>query len=330
MGQLIGPSVLFCYRLHCRMFLFIFRFYFDSTVNMLSYCETIQLAEKNISKQPDNASKSVREPRISPPPLIPAPHLSKKMKASHQNVALPPLSQSISWANLYHQQREEMEAMKQSLADSSCEIECLKSTIEAANEIISFSEDNVKQLQKQLSLADAKCDNLKLELAQSKSTDEKQQNELKRLQILLAEFEKSHQLQSDEINSLKAKTDRLCENSVGRIVAHPKKSVQAIHPPDEVDETSRKKRQKMNHHCSNCGYSTVKAYHMKIHREEGCQSAVVTKNLSCCVCGAKFTYNRLRYHLNQYTKQSSHAQNGHQNYTTQQHRDMLKKLKESK
>lgn len=250
---------------------------------------------------------------VSPPPLTPAHHLAKTLNvsaASNKNILLPHSNGSISWENLCGQQKEEIKILKQSIADSGCEIQCLKSTIVAANEIILSKEDEINQLQDKLAFFEAETNILKLELAEMKKNDEKQQDEMKRSQMLIAESE---------------------ENRASSSVTHSEPSVESNQTAtDDFDEMPVKKRRKTTHKCLNCAYSTVKAYHMKIHRQEGCQKAIVTKDFSCSVCNAKFTYNTLRYHLNQYTKQSSHAQNGHQQYSPAQHREMLQKLKQSK
>lgn len=131
--------------------------------------------------------------------------------------------------------------------------------------------------------------------------------------------------------SLEAEVSRLRAKCVSLSVIHSQQPVALNRSiADSIDEIPIKKRKKTNHECVDCGYSTFKANAMKIHRQEGCRSAVKAKNFTCDVCNGEFTYNTYRYHLNQYTKQSNHAKNGHQNRSPAQHRQMLEKLKQTK
>lgn len=221
--------------------------------------------------------------------------------------------------------------LQQSLADASCEINCLKSTLEATNEMISSNEEEMKRLQAKVDHSEKKSVRLELELAKQKVLRVEQVVELAQLQTLIAESVKIQDVQRTEIISLKSKVNRLRAESASMSVTHPQQPVALDCSADgSVDEMPIKKRRKMNHKCPECRYSTLNANAMKIHRQEGCRSAVVTKKFSCDVCKAEFTYNRFRYHLNQYTKQSSHAKNGHQKYSPAQHREMLEKLKRTR
>lgn len=294
----------------------------DCTKKMLSFSETLRFAENNV-----NESKL---PRISPPPLIPAPHLAKKkLNVSsdlHHTTSLPSLNNTISWANLYSQQKDQIKMMSQSLQDANCEIECLKSSLVATNDIVSSNEEEIKRLEAKVSNSEAKSVRLKIKLDKEKAIFEEQKVKLVQLKNLIAESEKNQEKQRAEILNLETEINRLQAESI-----HPQQPVVLDSLADDlVDKMPEKKRRKMCHKCPNCEYSTFKANAMKIHCQEGCRSAVVTKRLSCDVCKAEFTYNRLRYHLNQYTKHSNHAKNGHQNYSPSKHREMLEKLKQAK
>lgn len=131
---------------------------------------------------------------------------------------------------------------------------------------------------------------------------------------ILVESEKKQERQQTEIFELQTELSRLKAE-----IGLAQQSVQKI---------PVKNQQKVKYKCSDCQYSTFKSYHMKIHRKEGCAHANILKEFSCSVCKGKFTYNRLRYHLNQYSKRSSHARNGHENFTSQQHIEMLQTLKQ--
>lgn len=259
--------------------------------------------------KPHSRSRFINMPSIPPPPLTPAPHLIKKKLYSspdpHHNTSA---SQIPSAKNSQH----EADGNK-NLLDAHLEIECLKSTLVATNEMLSSNEEEMKRLE-------AKSVDLELKLTEEKSRREKLMVELVRLQTLLAESAKIQAAHHNEIMILEAEVNRLRAVSVQHPVALDYSAV----------EMPSKKRKKTLHKCSHCGYSTFRENAMKIHREEGCRSAVVDKLFSCDVCNGKFTYNTYRYHLNQYAKKSSHAKNGHQNHTPAQHRQMLEKLKQTK
>lgn len=169
------------------------------------------------------------------------------------------------------------------------------STMLDMNEIISNNGDDLKRLE--------------LKVVEERTIIENQKIELKKLRMALVKSAKERDMQRAEIIRLQSEVNYLQGKSAHKILGT--------------------KRRRMSHKCLDCEYSTFKAYHMKIHRQEGCQTAVVTKQFVCGVCETKFTYNRLRYHLNQYTKRSSHARNGHQNLTPEEHSEMLQKLKET-
>lgn len=78
--------------------------------------------------------------------------------------------------------------------------------------------------------------------------------------------------------------------------------------------------------CNSCQYTTMHKGHFQVHKEEGCKTATPIKEKNCPVCCKPFTYNRLRYHLQQYLIDSSKATNGHDNFTPEQHKNILKKL----
>lgn len=267
----------------------------------------------NISRQHKrhNGTRPINTPSIPPPPLIPAPHLVQKQLNRSTNVhhitSSSPSNAHISYTqpNLQHN-----DDVSTSLVDAYLEIDCLKSTIMATNDIISSNKEEMKRLE-------LKSVDLETKLADEKKIREKQTVELARLQTLIADSEKDHKAYRIEIANLEAELNRL-RAALDRSV------------DDSGDVVPVKKRKKMHHECSHCGYSTFRGNAMKIHREEGCRSAVVEKFYSCDVCKGKFTYNSYRYHLNQYTKQSSHAKNGHQNYSPAKHRQMLEKLKQTK
>lgn len=244
---------------------------------------------------------------ISPPPLTPAPHIIKNKLHSSSDPYRNPSSLVLNEqsANSYSQHED--------LTDAYLEISCLKSTLDAKNAVISSYEETIKRLK-------AKSAGLELKLGEEKLLREKQSVKLARLQTLMGDSARTQEAHRNEITNLEAEVKRLQTLIAKRSVASDCSAV----------EMPMKKRKKMLHKCSNCDYSTVRGNAMKIHREEGCASAVVDKGLSCDVCKGKFTYNTYRYHLNQYTKKSSHAKNGHQKFTPEQHRQMLDKLKQTK
>lgn len=207
------------------------------------------------------------------------------------------------------------------MADADREIECLKLS----------NEEKVKQLEAKVVKSEAKSASLELKIAEEKAINGKLMVKLSQLETLLADLAKTQEAKQAEITSSEAEVYRLRAECANPSVINPQQLVALDRSIDDmIDEVPIKKRKKMRHECSNCGYTTFKAYSMKVHRQEGCRSAEVNRNFSCVVCKAEFTYNRYRYHLNQYTKQSSHAKNSHQNYSPAQHRQMLEELKKTK
>lgn len=79
--------------------------------------------------------------------------------------------------------------------------------------------------------------------------------------------------------------------------------------------------------CADCGYTTKHKGHFNVHKKENCKSTITIKNKNCPVCCETYTHNTLRFHLRQYTKDTSKARNGHQNFTPEDHVKMLAKLK---
>lgn len=82
--------------------------------------------------------------------------------------------------------------------------------------------------------------------------------------------------------------------------------------------------------CTNCNFETFHRGHFKIHVEEGCKLADAIKDKNCPVCCGCYTYNQLRYHIQQYTKDTSKATNGHQHFTPEDHKKLLKELSKQK
>lgn len=82
--------------------------------------------------------------------------------------------------------------------------------------------------------------------------------------------------------------------------------------------------------CVDCGYTTEQKGHFNVHKKENCKSANAIKDKNCPVCCKRYTHNTLRFHLGQYTKDTSKAKNGHQYFTPQDHVKMLAKLKAEK
>lgn len=78
--------------------------------------------------------------------------------------------------------------------------------------------------------------------------------------------------------------------------------------------------------CEKCKYTTTHSGHFNVHKVEGCTSVGVTKDRNCPVCCQLYTYNQLRCHLRQYLKKSSHAKNGHENFTPSEHIQMLRTI----
>lgn len=218
--------------------------------------------------------------------------------------------------------------MNQCLTDASIEIECLKSTLVTTNEIISSNEEVIKQLEAKVAHLEAKSARLELKIVNERAVHVEQMVKPLQLQTLIDDSAKIQKEQRSDIVKLEDEVIRLRAESARLNTIHTKQSVRLDDPVD--DEIPMKKRKKMRHNCAVCGYTTFKANAMKIHRQEGCRSAVKAKKISCDVCKGEFTYNTYRYHLNQYTKQSSHAKNGHQNHSPAQHRQMLENLKQTK
>lgn len=243
--------------------------------------------------------KTINISSIPPPPLTPAPHRSSS--SSH---------------------KIEHSVMNQWLSDTNCDIGYLKSTILATNKIISRKDEKIKRLKAEVSYFEAKSVDLDLQFAKEKAVREEQMGTLVQLRMSISDLQKNQEAQQSEIVSLEAEVNRL------RAECASLRANQSVALDHSVDEISTKKRKKVNHECTNCGFSTFRANAMKTHQQEGCRSAVKTKNFTCDVCKAEFTYNTLRYHLNQYTKQSSHAKNGHQKHSPAHHRQMLQKLKQ--
>lgn len=82
--------------------------------------------------------------------------------------------------------------------------------------------------------------------------------------------------------------------------------------------------------CSNCNFKTLHRGHFNIHVREGCELAETNKDKNCPVCCGCYTYNQLRYHLQQYVRDTSKATNGHQNFTPYDHKKMLTNLSKQK
>lgn len=82
--------------------------------------------------------------------------------------------------------------------------------------------------------------------------------------------------------------------------------------------------------CDNCGFVTKQSGHFKVHKAEGCLSSNPRREKNCPICCQEYTYNQLRYHLRRYLIDSSKATNGHANFTPEEHRKMLNKLKEER
>lgn len=278
-----------------------------------------QKAEMDVSK-PHNESKTI----ISLLRLTPAPHLAKRKLNASSNFRPTTLSPHLNWRDSWENHNDEDNVMNQ-LADAYGEIECLKSTLVTTNEMISCKEEEMKRLVATVAHFKAKSVSLQLKLTKENLARVEQMGKLEQLKTLLADSAKNQETQQSKIVSLEAEVNRL---RASLSVVHPVAFDHSVN--DSVGEMPMKKRRTMNHECLDCGYSTYKANAMKIHRQEGCHHAVKTKKFTCDVCKGEYTYNSLRYHLNQYTKQSNHAKNGHQNHSPAQHRQMLDKLKQTK
>lgn len=79
--------------------------------------------------------------------------------------------------------------------------------------------------------------------------------------------------------------------------------------------------------CEMCGYKTQHSGHFNVHQTEGCGKSNAAKDRNCPVCCKQFSYNQLRFHLNQYIEDSSKAKNGHSNFSPKEHQMMLDQLK---
>lgn len=82
--------------------------------------------------------------------------------------------------------------------------------------------------------------------------------------------------------------------------------------------------------CLDCGYFTTHRGHFNVHKKESCVSSIANKDRNCPVCCESYTYNTLRFHLRQYTKDTSKAKNGHENFTPDDHLNILAKMKAEK
>lgn len=293
-----------------------------------NYGDLIKLARENIKNPTSkfssgNGLSSIKNRLGSAhsmilPRLIPAPHLTRK-KLIPPKISTPPVTHvpdakdGISWTELYAEQKKLNNELGKSLNESKQEIVCLKLKMKAteANAAKEKAESESK-------IAGLKREVMRLNkiLKTSDANVIQQREDLNQLQTKLDASNEDHQAEKVR---LQAELDRL---STLIPPAIPERQHDLL-----VAKTA--KRRKELQKCSDCDYTTLKAYNMKVHRQEGCKQAQVIKSAKCEVCQARFTYNGLRCHLNQYTKTSSTAKNGHQAFTPAQHRRMLEKIKRS-
>lgn len=79
--------------------------------------------------------------------------------------------------------------------------------------------------------------------------------------------------------------------------------------------------------CSKCDFSTNHRGHYNVHIVEGCGRISSAQDLNCDICCRPCTRNQLRYHLRQYFKDSSKANNGHEFFTPAQHVQLMDRIK---
>lgn len=291
-----------------------------------NYGDLIKLARENIKNPTSkfssgNGLSSIKNRLGSAhsmilPRLIPAPHLTRK-KLIPPKISTPPVTHvpdakdGISWTELYAEQKKLNNELGKSLNESKQEIVCLKLKMKAteANAAKEKAESESK-------IAGLKREVMRLNkiLKTSDANVIQQREDLNQLQTKLDASNEDHQAEKVR---LQAELDRLSTLIPPAIPEH------------DLLVAKTAKRRKELQKCSDCDYTTLKAYNMKVHRQEGCKQAQVIKSAKCEVCQARFTYNGLRCHLNQYTKTSSTAKNGHQAFTPAQHRRMLEKIKRS-
>lgn len=245
-----------------------------------------------------NSTSKLKQTKL--PRLTPAPYLR-----SHRNdVQTPALNSAISWVELYDQQYNTSNEMKQQLRDKQCELDCVRATLKATEVILKDTKSMCNQLKSDLSNSRAELAKLQVMLTDSETSRAQIHSEMINLQAKLVDAEADRELQMTELNDLRAKANSRNQNS-------------------PTTTTSKE------HKCPQCDYMTTKSNRMKTHLAEGCRNATVLKNCSCKVCRGDFTRNGLRYHLNQYVKKSNQAKNGHQNVSPKQHREMLDEIKKT-
>lgn len=305
---------------------------------MLSFDEVMKVAMKNTGKcskkvpkkksqmsqlpqltpapRPNKTQRLVSELRCTPLPyLLPAPAVL--------NSPLPNKSGAISWADLVAEERSSVSELQKT-------IKMHEATIDKLKEFVAEQKKHLDRFGALLSAADKRAHELEAKTVQlqnaklvaAKKAKQEKYRFQKQLQVLRADKKKDF----DQFAAkLVAETERAQNFEAENVLLQTElvnfRSQQQLSPA---------KRCKQLHKCQNCEYTTTKSYAMKVHREEGCKSAKVVKTLKCEICHRDVTHNTYRYHLNQYTKQSSQAKNGHENFTPAQHIEMLAKLSKTK
>lgn len=316
---------------------------------MLPFDEVMRLATGNVGRNPQELLK--RRSQMALPQLQPAPVPSKVQRLMPElrytspprllpaptplNDPLPNESGAISWADLVAEQRFSISELQKTIKVHEAtinqkEVEYVRLQ-EKCNDLEAEQRKHFDQFGAQLAAADKRAQKLEeknvrlqnAKLVAAKKAKQENSRFQKQLKESKAEKKKDIDRLEAELATETEKALKLeAENGQLRTELGSFRAQQ--HLPVSG------KRCKQLHKCQNCEYATTKSYAMKVHREEGCKSAKVVKTLKCEICHRDVTHNTYRYHLNQYAKQSSHAKNGHENFTPAQHVEMLAKLNKTK
>lgn len=312
---------------------------------MTSFDEVMRLAMKNVGKNPQGflkdrfplelpklkpAHRPNKVPRnISKPTYIPPPTL---VPASVPRNSVPSNLDMISFIDLVAQQRSSISELKNDIKVHEASVNQIKvenvRLQKQLNELVAEQEEERNRFGAELDAMNKRAQkleakNIRLQKAEMVSA-EKEKQELARSQKLLEELKADQNKELAQLETkLVAETERAKNLEEENVRLQSKLDIQ---PQHQFPST---KRCKQLHKCLNCDYETTKSYAMKVHREEGCKNAKVVQTLKCEICHRDVTHNTYRYHLNQYTKRSSHAKNGHEKFTPAEHVQMLAKLKKN-
>lgn len=235
---------------------------------------------------------------------------------------VPGVENAVKWCSLYssvkaenYVLRRDIDSLRVSLADVRSnhrkEIDELKQTI-AAQKL--NHESKIKDLNGARKEISKEAGRLRLK---RKEEVKKLMNQIKDLDKTISILRQSNDDLSVQLATMKQEMDQLQKPPEHETLVEQQPTV--------------KKAQKQTHKCDHCSYTTEKANRMQTHVQEGCKSANPIKDMQCKICEQMFTYNGLRFHLNQYVKKGAKkATNGHQKVSVKKHCQLLKKIKEQK